>query len=247
MQMVRNMTLHNEVIIIGGGKSILKGIDSGLKNQIKNKFTILTNYSYRYFLGTFLVYSDREFYVPDYAKNYVDETVIRHPDIYEDLKKLPLIVGINENGIEEFKLNNTILLDKSYRANLTGILALKLAEKLMSEGTIYLLGFDWNRRIGLPERDPNYNPKSNLQIHYYPKEKINHRGQGLIGYYESHNPDKEFTKYLKEVIKIYNVSPESNINCFEKISYEQMFGLLSNEVVNQDELRNQIRSELCTK
>ena len=233
-----------ECIIVGGGLSIQDGLNQGLQPLLANKFTILTNYSYKDFLGTFLVYSDREFYVPDYAKNYVDETVIRHPDIYEDLKKLPLIVGINENGIEEFKLNNTILLDKSYRANLTGILALKLAEKLMSEGTIYLLGFDWNRRIGLPERDPNYNPKSNLQIHYYPKEKINHRGQGLIGYYEGHNPDKELSKYLKEGIKIYNVSPKSNINCFEKISYEQMFTLLSKKTYNQEELRNQIRSVL---
>jgi hypothetical protein len=233
-----------EVIIVGGGTSI-KPYISLLQPLCATKFTIVCNYAFKDFSNTFLVYSDREFYVPDYAKNYVDETVIRHPDIYEDLKKLPLIVGINENGIDEFKLDNTILLNKSYRENLTGILALKLAEKLMEEGTIYLLGFDWNRRIGLPERDPNYSPKSNLQIHYY--NNIKHRGIGYVGYYEGHNPDKEFTKYLKEGIKIYNVSPKSNINCFEKISYEQMFTLLSKKTYNQEELRNQIRSILCIK
>ena len=238
------MNFPKEVIIVGGGTSI-KPYISLLQPLCATKFTIVCNYAFKDFSNTFLVYSDREFYVPDYAKNYVDETVIRHPDIYEDLKKLPLIVGINENGIEEFKLDNTILLNKSYRENLTGILALKLAEKLMEEGTIYLLGFDWNRRIGLPERDPNYSPKSNLQIHYY--NNIKHRGIGYVGYYEGHNPDKGFTKYLKEGIKIYNVSPKSNINCFEKISYEQMFTLLSKKTYNQEELRNQIRSILCIK
>jgi hypothetical protein len=65
-------------------------------------------------------------------------------------------------------------------------------------------------------------------------------------YYENHNPNKEFSKYLKEDVKIYNVSPNSNINCFEKISYEQMFKLLNNITINQNDLRNQIRSILCT-
>jgi hypothetical protein len=234
-----------EAIIIGGGLSILPYISS-LQPLCANKFVITCNYAYKHFLSTFLAFQDKNFYVPDYAKNYVDDTDIRHPDIYNELKKLPLIVGIDHNGVSEFKLNNTILLNKSYRANLTGILALKLAEKIVKNGRIFLCGFDFDRRTGLPEKDQNYNPKSDLQIHYYSKEEINHPGQGRFGYFENHNPDKEFSKHLKKDIKIYNVSPNSNINCFEKISYEQMFALLSKEIVNQNDLRNQIRSILCT-
>jgi hypothetical protein len=235
------MTNINEIMIIGGGKSIQDGLNQGLQPLLATKFVIGTNYSFKTFSSTFLCFQDREFYVPDYAKNYPDEKTIRHPDIYNELKQLPLIIGININGIEEFKLDNTILLDKKEMEKLTGIFALKLAEKIMEKGTIYLLGFDWNRRIGLPERDPNYNPKTDLQIHYY--NNIKHRGVGYVGYYENHNPDKIFVQFIKKDVKIFNVSLQSNINCFPKISYEHMYTLLNKEKINQKEARQEIKNK----
>jgi len=230
----------SECIIIGGGKSILPYI-SLLQPLLTTKFTIACNYAYKTFPSTFLAFNDRDFYTPLHAKKFPD----KNPDIYEELGKLPLIIGIDHNGISEFKLDNTILLNNKYRSVLTGIFALKLAMELMKSGTIYLLGFDWNRRIGLPERDPNYNPNSDLQIHFY--NDIKHRGVGYVGYYENHNPDRDFNQFIKKDIKIYNVSPESNINSFEKISYEQFFRLLSNKEENQEELRKEIKEKLCTK
>jgi hypothetical protein len=238
------MTNLNEIIIIGGGTSIEPEIKR-LEPVLAHKCTILTNYSYKHFPGTFLTFLDREFYVPDYAKNYADEHAIRHPDIYKELSNLPLIVGINDNGIEEFKLNNTILLNKKCRENLTGVFALKLAETILESGKIFCLGFDWNRRIGLPPRDPNYTPHSDLQIHYY--NDIKHRGIGYVGYYENHNPDKEFSRFIKKDIKIYNVSLESNIRSFEKISYEQFYELLTKKSLNQEELRKFIKNKLIIK
>jgi hypothetical protein len=231
-----------EAIIVGGGASIKPHV-ALLQPLLASKFTILTNYAYKTFPGTFLAFLDREFYVPDHAKNYSDPKIVRHPDNYEELKNLPLIIGINENGIEEFKLDNTILLDKKYRANLCGIFALKILDSLEFKGIIYLLGFDWPRRTGLRERDPNYNPKSNLQIHYY--DNIKHRGVGYIGYYENHNPDKTFKKFIREDVKIYNVSPESNIECFEKIDYPTFLNLLNYNTYNQEELRQSIKEKLC--
>lgn len=224
----------DECIIIGGGSSI-KQVDFGvLQPLLATKFTILTNYAFRHFIGTFLAFIDRNFYKPKDNNN---------PDIYEELKQLPLIVGINDNGIEEFKLANTILLDKKYMTHLTGIFALKLATMLLETGTIYLLGFDWNRRPLETIDKKHYCGKSNLQIHYY--TDIQHRGIGYVGYYENHNPDKIFDEFLKKRdIKIYNVSPESNINCFEKISYTKMFELFSKEIYNQEELRNFIKNKL---
>lgn len=224
-----------EIIIVGAGASI-KPYISALQPILAHKFTILTNYAYKTFPGTFLCFQDRDFYK-------VRPTESVNPDIYDELKSLPLIVGININGIEEFKLDNTILLDKSERENLTGIFAIKLALRLINSGTIYLLGFDWNRRSGLKKRDPNYNPKSNIDLHYY--DNIKHWGTGYYGYYEGHNPDNEFTRFIKEGIKIYNVSPESNINCFEKISYERMLNLMNNDEYNQEKLREEIRRKLC--
>ena len=235
----------NEIIICGGGKSIEYGLNlpSNLSLQplLATKFTIACNYAYKTFPSTFLAFSDRNFYVPLYAKKNPD----KNPDIYEELKKLPLIIGIDHNGISEFKLDNTILLNNKYRSALTGIFALKLAELIMEKGTIYLLGFDWTQRKGLPERDPNYNPNSDLQIHFY--KDIEHRGVGYVGYYENHNPNREFNQFIKKDVKIYNVSLESNINSFEKISYEQFYKLLSNKEENQDELRQYIKEKLCIK
>ena len=230
--MVSNMNnLPKEVFIVGGGSSLKLANFEHLALTISSKFTITCNYSFKHFSSTFLAFTDRDFYKP--------RPDVNNPDIYEDLKQLPLIIGINDNGMEEFKLDNTILLDKKYREVLTGMFALKLAEELIESGTVFLLGFDWNKRIGLPERDPNYNPKSDVQTHYY--NDIKHRGIGYVGYYENHNPDKIFSKFIKKDVKIYNVSLESNIGCFEKINYEQMFNLLNKEEVNQEELRNRIR------
>lgn len=224
-----------EIIILGGGSSIKQADFALLESILATKCTILTNYAFKHFSGTFLAFIDRDFYKPRPDKD--------NPDIYEELKELPLIIGINHNGIEEFKLDNTILLDKKYKRNLTGVFAIDLALKLMDRGTIYLLGFDWNRRLNLPEKDPNYNPKSNLQIHYY--NDVKHRGMGYVGYYENHNPDKEFLEFTqKKDIKIYNVSLQSNINCFEKISYEHMFTLLNKEIYNQEKLRIEIKEKI---
>lgn len=241
---MNNNTIPHEVVIIGGGKSIEKAFPLLVSDPLLNKFVITVNYAYRDFNSTFLAFQDKNFYVPDYAKEYVEKNPQRHPDIYEELKKLPLIIGINNNGISEFQLPNTILLNTEYRANLTGVFALKILELLKFEGIIYLLGFDWPRRIGLRERDPNYNPNSDLQIHYY---DLKHKGSGYVGYYENHNPDKEFKKFIKDNVKIYNVSPESNIECFEKIDYPTFLNLLNHQTYNQEELRQVIREKLCIK
>jgi hypothetical protein len=230
-----------EVIIVGGGTSIEPYI-SLLQPLCANKFTILTNYSYKYFPGTFLSFMDRDFY----KTRNKDE----HPDIYEELKPLPLIVGINQNGIDEFKLDNTILLPrkKFYTGqfiNLTGIFALSLAIELLNHsGTIYLLGFDWSCR-NIDISSENYRTHSDEDLHFYKKE-ITHKGVGFFGGYEKHHPDIQFSPFIKEKdVKIFNVNPDSNINTFEKIDYNKMFSLLSNESVNQNDLRSQIKEKLC--
>jgi hypothetical protein len=228
MQMVR------EAIIIGGGKSISEGLNLGLKEKIKDKFTIGCNYAFQTFHCTFTAFQDRDWY----HGRPNDKGIYENPDIYSDLKELPLIIGINQNGVEEFKLDNTILLDRKEREDLTGVFALKLVLRLMQTGTVYLLGFDWTRRKGLPERDPNYNPKSNEPTHYY--NNINHRGIGYVGYYENHNPNKRFDEFIRPDIKIYNVNPDSNIGSFEKIDYEQMFDLLETKDYNQEDLRQEV-------
>jgi hypothetical protein len=233
--------IPNECIIIGGGKSILEGLNRGLQPILASKFVILINYAYRHFPGTFLCFQDKDFYVPLIAK----EKDSNNPDIYNDLKQLPLIIGPDGNGISEFKLDNTILLNNHCRKHLTGMFAIYLAEQLIEAGTIFLLGFDWPRRTGLPEKDPNYNPIAEQSVHYY--NDIKHRGSNKISYYENHDSNAEFIEFINKNIKIYNVSLDSNIDCFEKISYNNMFSLFNSEVYNQEKLRVLVKEKLCIK
>jgi hypothetical protein len=231
------MNKINECIIVGGGSSIKQADFDVLKPLLASKFTILTNYSFKHFNGTFLCFMDADFYKWKIGS--------KNPDIYEELKQLPLIIGINQNGVEEFKLDNTILLPKNkfYDGNLTGILALSLACYLLEDkGVIYLLGFDWSKQP-IPIDKKKYNPNSNLQIHYY--DNISHRGIGYTGYYDNHNADKSFLPFInKKDVKIFNVSLESNINDFEKINYSTMFNLLSNIKYDQKELRDLIKNKI---
>lgn len=229
----------SEAIIVGGGSSIKQADRSNLSLILASKFTILTNYSFKHFDGTFLTFVDRDFYkTRDTSKN---------PDIYEELKKLQLIVGIRQNGVEEFKLSNTILVNLTNSFNiennrnnifysercLTGIFALSLTSYLMNYvGKIFLLGFDWT--------------KEGIDTHYYSKEEINHRGLQWIKPYKTHSSTKAFAPFNKlSNLKIYNVSLDSNIDVFEKISYVEFFNKLNNEVFSQEELRQEIRRKLC--
>lgn len=240
-----------ECIIIGGGSSIKQADFCVLKPLLASKFTILTNYSFKHFEGTFMCFTDRDFYKTTSNKN---------PDIYEELKQLPLIIGVYHKEIEQYKLPNTIFLPKGeynhtplqkgfYTSYLTGFFAISVAEFLMNySGVIYLLGYDWTKRKKdsiCPTTYTPYNQK--IDTHYYSDKEIPHRGQHWLDFYEHHDADGYFKPFIKPGLKIYNVSLESNINCFEKISYTQFFGLVSIQTYIQEELRTQIRSQLCLK
>ena len=234
------MTKISDIIIIGGGKSVQEGIDLGLETHLEHKCVVLTNYAYRHFKGTFLCFSDRNFYKSD--------DLTKNPDIYEELKSLPLIIGLKHNpDLDNVLHSNTVMIKcpkKELRNNcpLTGLFALSIAEKLEPKN-IFLLGFDWDKRP-IEEIDrKNYKGESNLNIHYY-KQEIPHRGLGYVGFYENHNPNNYFKYFKNSKLKIYNVSPNSNINTFEKINYLTFFNLLSNIKYNQEELRNQIILEI---
>jgi len=242
------MDTIKECIIIGGGKSIQEGIALGLKERIKDKFVIACNYAFKHFDCTFLAFMDRDFYVPASQRQQIYQD--KYPDIYEELKLLPLIIGYKQNPeLGKAQLPNTLVVDKPFKdvqINLTGIFALSLAVKLNVE-TIFLLGFDWTRLTAEQKGNKFYSPSTsnyeNVDIHYYGQE-IKHRGSGYVNFYEGHDPSNYFKFFEKTSSKIFNVSLQSNINDFEKISYEQMFTLLSTSAINQDDLRAHIKTIL---
>ncbi len=236
------MKIEN-IICIGGGKSIQDGISLGLKEKIKDKCVLVCNYAYKHFVHSCLCFSDKDFYVPLYAKSPTHN----HPDIYDDLKKEPLILGLNKNqGIEEFILPNTILLNSPNHIPLdliplTGIFALYIAS-FLQPNNIFLLGYDFTRQnkegTGLQKRYANFD------IHYY--KDIKHKGTKMTGFYDRNKPDRYFKIFERISSKIYNVSLNSNINNFDKISYTKMFDILTNEELNQSSLREIIKNKLSS-
>lgn len=220
----------NQLIIIGGGASIKEGLAYNLWNKIKNRFTIGCNFAYHFSEFTILTYVDSSFY----NKNI------------EDLGKIPLIIGQGKKLDE--KLNNTLtipcisnynrdLKKGIYKSSLVGIYSLSLGINLLDEGIIFLLGFDY----GAQEIDKKNRPLS----HFYQNE-IEHRGIGKIKWYAMEGrADKDFGIYKNESkIKIYNVSPLSKINTFEKIDYNTFFKLLDNNQYDQNTLRSYIKEKL---
>ena len=230
-----------EVIVVGGGASIAPQIEV-LRPILASKCTILINYAYKHFDGTFLTYIDKDFYVPLWAKENRNKNNV---DIYKELESLPLIIGFQEHhGYDDFLHPNTYLIDNPKkemgRFPLTGFFALAIAEKL-EPNNIFLLGFDWPRQP-VPKNVRDYNPNSGGDIHYY--KDIPHRGISFTGFYDNNNPDSYF-KFFKDCkSNIYNVSLESNIQNFKKIGYSDFYTLLSNENYNQEELRTYIKSKL---
>jgi hypothetical protein len=118
---------------------------------------------------------------------------------------------------------------------LCGLWSMTLASFFLKEGgEIFLLGFDF----GAIDRMPDGKAKT----HFY-QDNLYHPGVGQNGTYKERrlnffSPYKE----LKD-LKIYNVSLNSKISYFDKISYDQFFDKLNGEV-NQNHLRNQMVEQL---
>jgi hypothetical protein len=236
-----------EVIIIHGGDSLKSGISRDLQKRIQNRFVITINYSYSHFPNaTFLTFMDRSFYCPsleDISKGY--------KNTYEDLKSLPLIIGTNADSVVlekklpntyivpfcPFKLNKKDALTKGFYSapggGRTGVFALSLALFLTDyKGKIFCLGLDY----GLNKNSNN--------LHYYPKSEILHRGSDSTKFYDNHSGDEIYKPFLPFKNNIYNVSPNSNLNLFKKIDYQEFFSKLGLFTYNQDFLRRDILIKL---
>ena len=223
-----------QAIIIGGGWSKTEGIEKGLWEKIKDKFTCCINYDYKYFNNaTFNSFVDAVFYLKE----------------INNLKNLPLIIGKHHKLVENVRHPNTILLqvdDKNYTRNLdigvyksslSGLFSLSLMIYLLNAGEIFLLGYDFG---GNGMKDG----KGKWITHSYQGD-YQHSGTGRINAYKKH---QKFGVYSEEKqCKIYNVSPNSKIETFEKISYSQFFNKLDNSVYNQIRLREKIKEKLKGK
>ena len=251
----------NDLIILGGGSSVIEGIDNNLFEKIQNKYVIGLNYSYRYIKTTINMFIDWKFYESE----------------QQGLNKLPLVIGQKLREIKNPSKNIHLLtannkyqrnLEKGvYKSTLCGLFSLSFAIWLLDVGTIYLLGFDYGSgkdksSFGVPY-DKNKiithwtQCREFKNIYTGKNEIIPHRGFGKVNWYEAKHTlengkqitraEHEFNVYANETkVKIYNVSLESKIPTFPKISYDEFFKKLNKKDFNQAILRYNTLEKLKT-
>jgi hypothetical protein len=209
-----------ECIIIGGGTSVLEGIEHRLWERIAKREIWSINFAFRTMP-----------YLPK-RQVWVDTTFFRNN--MEDLESLS-IAGVECHTKKHGIYNNIPAIiqhevtreennpDKLYIGlmGLSGMFALALATKEQYD-TIYLLGYDFGT-----------NSKANTTTHYYQNTDIKYtsNGVGNPGVYLTDTGVKKdvklFDYFLKFPSKIYNVSPSSNIQSYEKITYNDFFSKIS--------------------
>lgn len=234
--------MTEELIIIGGGASTRPYFEQGLLSKISGKLVLSLN-------------SCSFFFLENTANVFVDESFYRKN--LELVKELPLCIGQKTNNLFSLKQPNTILLpinqkyDRTlssgvYTNYLSGLFALSLGIYLIGKGTIYLFGLDGGSYNDGKVVEKIDKPEDKKITHWYQGKEI-HRGLGLTSpYYSKRDKNNEMFSVFKDLegIKIYNVSPTSRINIFEKIDYTRFLELYKKEDLDQNKLREEIKIKL---
>lgn len=263
------MDINKQIIIVGSGNSVPfsneHGIDPKLAEIIKGNYSIGLNHFFAYGEATFTSFADPSFYTENY-KNLKKEALIIG-------NKNPVLIRHNYNITHP----NTILLKSTngykgmnsftegiYSRQLVGIWATTLAIALGFK-EIYWLGFDCceiNGQTHFYQGVVDLNKKVDLTLldkkvgedFVYRgvgrKEKGKHKGQYKTSTYKRpENLNKQWFKpFLNETdVKIYNVSPQSAINIFEKIDYDEFYKRVQNNHIFQDQARANIKRIIYDK
>jgi hypothetical protein len=220
--------MKKQCIIIGGGASIGEGINLSLWEKIKGLDIWSINFAYKTmpFLPARQMWIDINFFTKNvgelqklykqgvkmYAKSHIRYTNI--PEINSLITtKLPEnYYGVNAHEKKTYFIG---------RSGLSGFFALSLAVADRYD-EIYLLGFDFGTPSLVDKRTHYYQDRVNeLKIESVgiKRPEVYLLPNGMV------KPEvQDFALYLRESqIKIYNVSPLSNISCFDKITYQEFF------------------------
>ena len=267
------------IIIIGSGASVRQGLwdteisEIPIWKTIKNEYTIGLNFSYKWFVPTVQMFVDYHFYMN--LKKDLDllPLIVGKEDPHIGIKKDDkgkLLCEIGKN-LYLLPANKTEMVDGKkkkywglnswekgfYDPVLVGIFALTFAIACGFK-EIYLLGFDCK--------------DINKKTHFYQgdKEKTGYlkkedRIKSGIGFtlnkktnryvyktqvYDTDINDK-FRVFEEELnkIKIINVSPESKIDIFPKIDYEEFYEILKEDerIILQSRAREEVRNLLETR
>lgn len=205
--------MSKNVVLIYAGMSLQEGISLDLWNQIKNMDVWSINFAFLTmpFLPKAEIFVDISFF----KKNMEALQKLYLAGVPCHAKKHQVYAGINEINTYETTRNPQEMDKKLYigRMGLSGFFALSLAIRQGYE-TIYMCGNDFGSKTA--------------KTHYYQDDiKVESTGIGHPELYRNNGQVKEEVRdweyFLNYPAKIINVSPESAIECFPKISYLEFF------------------------
>ena len=268
------INLNNPIIICGSGNSIeflssrynhngfKHGLEPKLEQIIKSNYAIGLNFWFKYGCETtFNCSGDYQFYL----------------DNLKELKKVPMIIASEDPQLKNDKISrihdNTILLKHSgiyngldswklgfFSRQLIGIFSLSIAIALGFKN-IYLLGMDAkeiNGQTHFYQGIVNLEEHTNVYIKGQLKDKRfkfrgigkNPKGDYKTSTYNYPNMinKKWYKPFLQEKdVKIFNVSTESAITLFQKLTYEEFYKQIGDNHIYQPDAREEIRKFILRK
>lgn len=207
--------MNEKLIIIGGGPSI-KELDF---EKLKNQFTFGLNFVCYFFEPTALIWVDKQFYTTNRMqidnKNSIKITKINYVNYISTLNIIKLKDSKSFHAEQGLQLG-------LYSSYLVGLFSLSLGIALKFK-EIYLLGYD----CGF----------INNQSHFH---DIDHRGR------KNEQPYIKLHKFnvYKNYKNIFNVSLQSKLEVFPKISYNKFYDKIKNEDINQNEAKLWLKEQI---
>lgn len=263
---------NKRAIIVGSGASIRQGFwdipvkKNPLWKQLQTEFSIGINWCFKWHVPTVELYGDFTFYIAEKEQLEKLPLVFGMQDAFygREIKKDWTNIFHYSNNIYLLKNRTIVKVDGKqieyhsehawekgfYRGILTGATAINLAVAL-GYTEIFLLGFDANATDGFTHfyedefvgYNVNENGKKRTGIGFKKESGFGKKNQYNTSFYNQDvNTSFEVFKQELNKIKIYNVSPNSKISIFPKITYDDFYKKLLEDKSNisQDSLRQEI-------
>lgn len=192
----------DNLIIVGGGNSVpahehlfARCLQASQINKKADIWALNRAFFELPVLADALLWLDLTFFYENYQSIYDLQNTT---ELISRKQAIHDTVKISQYDVSDIPEDNKIYCGAK---KLAGIFALSLA---ISRGykNIYLLGYDYCQ--------------INNQLNWYKNTNTN-------DIYTKYDANKQFLTFVREDVKIYNVSPQSRIDCFEKLTYEQFY------------------------
>lgn len=263
----KTMLKSKRVIILASGASVRQGAWNipvsklPLWDVLKNEVCFSINWSSFFFKPTVGMFSDYAFYVTQ--QNWLNKLPMlisvwnayydRCKDPYRDEERCEIgdnLILLQPNGKFYHKEDSWKL--GFYSPQLASIWVINFALRCGFE-EIFLLGLDGKSINGYTHF---YEDIPDLGTYTWKNQKQCGIGFKKDGSYRTQNYNKPkdlnsiyYKPFEDEKNKIANVSPDSAINIFQKIDYDEFFSHLywNHQKINQDEIRKEIKDLINAK